>query len=159
MTAEGEILGVGSWLCFICCPLQGGSNLQPSREPTNPEYFLLNLNPKKLFCLDLGLGRPLALSVGQLPDEVTGLSTMDSICVGNVSLGIGSALSCDSIKKHKLPRCRHPPQPETLGWFRGGLLTERLEDLPSHSDVCVGFWWMWLNYISATTNPCSCGTG
>lgn len=57
----------GVWLCFICCPLQGGSNLQPTHEPVYPKP--LNLNPKKLFCLDLRLGRPLALSVGQLQDE------------------------------------------------------------------------------------------
>lgn len=72
VTAGRKIVGNGVWLCFICCPLQGGSNLQPTHEPVNPKPVLLNLNPKKLFCLDLGLGRPLALSGGQLPDEVTG---------------------------------------------------------------------------------------
>lgn len=44
---------------------------QPMNQLTLNLSFL-NLNPKKLFCLDLGLGRPLALSGGQLPDEVTG---------------------------------------------------------------------------------------
>lgn len=48
----------------------------------------LNINPKELFCLDLGLGRPLALSVGQLPDKVTVLLPMDPDCVGSVGIGI-----------------------------------------------------------------------
>lgn len=45
---------------------------QPMNQLTLNLSFL-NLNPKKLFCLDLKLGRPLALSGGQLPDEVTGV--------------------------------------------------------------------------------------
>lgn len=60
---------------------------QPMNQLTLNMSFL-NLNPKKLFCLDLGLGRLLALSVGQLPDDVTGLSTMDPICVGSVRFWI-----------------------------------------------------------------------
>lgn len=45
-------VGIGVWLCFICCPLQGGSNLQPAHEPVNPKNlssFFFYLNPKKLF--------------------------------------------------------------------------------------------------------------
>lgn len=52
-----EIVGIGVWLCFICCPLQGGSNLQPAHDPINPNACPLNLNPRKLFCLDLGPGK------------------------------------------------------------------------------------------------------
>lgn len=51
---------------------------------------LLNLNPKKLFCLDFGLGRPLALSVGQLADRVVGVSSLEPIGVRSVRFGIGS---------------------------------------------------------------------
>lgn len=74
------MLCIGVWLYFICCPLQGGSILQPAHEPVVPKPVPLNFDPllpppfKKLF-LDLGLGRPMALSVGQLPDEVTGSSS------------------------------------------------------------------------------------
>lgn len=35
----------GVWLCFICCPLQGGSNLQPTHEPVNPKHVLFELKP------------------------------------------------------------------------------------------------------------------
>lgn len=52
-----EIVGIGVWLCFICCPLQGGSNLQPAHDPINPNACPLNLNPWKLFCFDLGPGK------------------------------------------------------------------------------------------------------
>lgn len=60
---------------------------QPMNQLTLNVSFL-NLKPKKLFCLDLGLGRPLALSVGQLPDKVTVLLPMDPNCVGSVGIGI-----------------------------------------------------------------------
>lgn len=52
----------------------------------------MNLNPKKLFCLDLGLGRPLALSFGQLPDKVTGLPWIPSV-LEVLGLGFDLALS------------------------------------------------------------------
>lgn len=51
---------------------------------------LLNLNPKKLFCLDFGLDRPLALSVGQLADRVVGVSSLEPIGVRSVRFRIGS---------------------------------------------------------------------
>lgn len=61
----------GVWLCFICCPLQGGSHLHPTPViPLIVNTPFLSLNPKKL-CLDLRLGRPSALPAGQLPDKVT----------------------------------------------------------------------------------------
>lgn len=53
----------------------------------------LNLNLKKLFCLDLGLDRPLALSAGQLPGKVAGLLAMDPTCVGSVEVGFDHTLS------------------------------------------------------------------
>lgn len=45
VTARGRVLGIGVWLCFICCPLQGGSNLQPTHEPVNPKHVLFELKP------------------------------------------------------------------------------------------------------------------
>lgn len=47
----------GVWLCFICCPLQGGSYLQPTHEPVNPKPVLLNLDPKKLFLTSVWAGQ------------------------------------------------------------------------------------------------------
>lgn len=35
----------GVWLCFFCCPLQGGSKLQPAHEPVNPNMSLVELKP------------------------------------------------------------------------------------------------------------------
>lgn len=57
VTAGGKGFGIGVWLCFICCPLQGGSNLQPTNEPVNPKPVPLNLNPKKLFMTSDWAGR------------------------------------------------------------------------------------------------------
>lgn len=69
VTTGGQVLGIGVWLCFICCPLQGGSYLQPTHEPVNPKPVLLNLDPKKLF-FDLSVGRAMALYVGQMKLQV-----------------------------------------------------------------------------------------
>lgn len=57
VTTGGQVLGVGVWLCFICCPLQGGSYLQPTHEPVNPKPVLLNLDPKKLFLTSVWAGQ------------------------------------------------------------------------------------------------------
>lgn len=77
--------------------------IQPMNQFT---LNLLNLNPKKLFCLDLRLGRPLALSVGQLQDEQVYRPWIPSV------LEVwGSGLDLPwrkRIKRHVLPRCHHP---------------------------------------------------
>lgn len=133
---------------------------QPMNQLTLNLSFL-NLNPKKLFCLDLGLGRPLALLVGQLPDEVTGLSTMDPICVGSVWDLIRRSPARKRIKRHVLPTCHRPPRPETLRWFawRPSNQWDRRPAQTSETESWIGFRRTWLDYIKVARNPCSCGTG
>lgn len=59
----------GVWLCFFAALCKEDLNYSQPMNQLTLICPLLNLNPKKLFCLDFGLGRPLALSVGQLADS------------------------------------------------------------------------------------------
>lgn len=62
-----------------------------------------------------------------------------------LDLGFNQALSParKRIKRRILPRCHHPPRPETLRWLRGSLLTSGTEETASW----VGFRGTWLDYI------------
>lgn len=53
-----------------------------------------------------------------------------------LGFGFDRALSGkEEDKRHVLPRCHHPPQPETLRWLHGGPLASGTEDLPSCPNV------------------------
>lgn len=80
----------GVWLCFFAALCKEDLNYSQPMNQLTLICPLLNLNPKKLFCLDFGLGRPLALSVGQLADRVVGVSSLEPISVRSVRFRIGS---------------------------------------------------------------------
>lgn len=121
---QEEIVGIGVRLCFICCPLQGGSNLQPAHDPINPNACPLNLNPRKLFLSWPGSGQAMALSVGHLTDEVTGFIDRGShLCWKRLGFwfdalqrGRGRARgeAPRQLQRHDPLRARHPRRSETL---------------------------------------------
>lgn len=91
VTAGGKVCGVGVWLCFICCPLQGGSNLQPTREPVDPKpvcFWTWTLRNFSVLTSDWAGLWHYQLDSYQMKLQV--FSTMDPICVGSVKSGIWS---------------------------------------------------------------------
>lgn len=122
-TAGGKILGNGVWLCFICCPLQGGSNLQPTHEPVNPKPVLFELYLKKLFWSwprDWAGHWHYQLDSYQMTLQVSQPRVPSAL----EAFGLGtwirrSSPATERTERRELPRCHRPPRPESLRRLRG----------------------------------------
>lgn len=109
----------------MCCPLQGGSNLQSAHEPVNPKPVIWTSTLKKTFVLTLewtGHGR-YQLDSYQMKLNVYWPWIPFVLEV----LASGFDLQGSRIKWHELPRCYLPPRPEALGQLHGSLLTSRTD--------------------------------
>lgn len=111
----------------------------------------LNLNPKKLFLSWPRTGQ----AIGIISWTVTRWSYRfidrgSHLCWKCLDWDLIRRFPAKKrIRRHVLPRCHHPPQPETLRWLHGGLLNQRVgRHAPaqtSETQSWVGFRRTWLD--------------
>lgn len=146
-----RVFGIGVWLCFICCPLQGGSNLQPTHEPVNPKpiFWTKTLRNFSVLTLDWAGHWHYQLDSYQMKLQVH--RPWITSAFGSVRFGIWSRTLWQrrgrEARSAQMSSSTSAWNSRVVAW-RSSNQQDRRPAPPaqmSETESWFGFWWTWLD--------------